>query len=42
MRRNFSLQNKTTFSKKLISADWTHLYELKQVDAAFNYILKKT
>ena len=37
MRRNFSLQNRTIFTQKSISADWTHIYELKHFDAAFNY-----
>ena len=39
MRHNFSLQNRTIFTQKLINADWTHLYELKQVDAAFNFFI---
>ena len=41
MRRNFSLKNKTNFTQKLISADRTHLYELKQVDAVFNHFITK-
>ena len=40
-RRNYSKHNKDLFSAKLMNADWTHLYTLTDINAAFIYFIKK-
>ena len=39
--RNFSPGNRAVYSRKLIKADWTHLYAINDVDTAFNYFITK-
>ncbi len=39
--RNFSAINKLEFSRKLITANWDHLFDLQEVDKAFGYFIKK-
>ena len=39
--RNFCANKKQEFSCKLVSTNWDHLYEIKDVDKAFGYFIKK-